>query len=234
MGHGTPHVIFREILPNVAGPLVVVATMGIGSAILVEALLSFIGLGVVPPDPSWGGMLARAREQLMSAPWIAIYPGVALFLSVLGVNMLGDGLRVPLKVVGGEVWFDGRNLVTLHRSALRGGRIAMIFQEPMTALNPLMTVGDQIGEMFMLHEGLGRAEARQRAIAALEQVQVPGPGRRIRDYPHQLSGGMRQRVMIAIAVACNPALRQGAAGLPGRNARQDPVALWRQGKVPAS
>jgi peptide/nickel transport system permease protein len=93
MGYGTAHVIFREILPNVAGPLVVVATMGVGSAILAEASLSFIGLGVAPPTPSWGGMLARAREQMMSAPWIAIYPGLALFLAVLGFNMLGDGLR---------------------------------------------------------------------------------------------------------------------------------------------
>ena len=93
MGFSTGHVIFREILPNVAGPLVVIATMGVGSAILAEASLSFIGLGVVPPAPSWGGMLARAREQLMGAPWIAIWPGLALFVTVLGFNMLGDGLR---------------------------------------------------------------------------------------------------------------------------------------------
>ncbi len=93
LGFGKTHLMFREILPNAAGPLVVVATMGIGSAILAEAALSFIGLGVVPPEPSWGGMLARAREQLMVAPWIAIYPGIALFVTVLGFNMLGDGLR---------------------------------------------------------------------------------------------------------------------------------------------
>lgn len=93
IGFGRGHVIFREILPNVAGPLVVVATMGVGSAILAEAALSFIGLGVVPPTPSWGGMLARAREQLMVAPWIAVFPGLALFITVLGFNMLGDGLR---------------------------------------------------------------------------------------------------------------------------------------------
>ena len=93
MGFGRTHVIFREILPNVAGPLVVVATMGVGSAILSEASLSFIGLGVVPPTPSWGGMLARAREQLMVAPWIAVFPGLTLFITVLGFNMLGDGLR---------------------------------------------------------------------------------------------------------------------------------------------
>ena len=93
IGYSTGHVIFREILPNIAGPLVVIATMGVGSAILAEASLSFIGLGVVPPDPSWGGMLARAREQMMVAPWIAMWPGLALFVTVLGFNLLGDGLR---------------------------------------------------------------------------------------------------------------------------------------------
>lgn len=93
MGFGAGHVMFREILPNIAGPLIVVATMGIGSAIMAEAALSFLGLGVVPPDPSWGGMLSSAREQLMVAPWVAIFPGLALFMTVLGFNLLGDGLR---------------------------------------------------------------------------------------------------------------------------------------------
>ncbi|MGN8019799.1 ABC transporter permease [Phyllobacterium sp. 22229] len=93
LGFGKFYIMLREILPNIGGPLIVVATMGIGSAIMAEASLSFLGLGVVPPAPSWGGMLARAREQLMVAPWVAIFPGMALFITVLGFNMLGDGLR---------------------------------------------------------------------------------------------------------------------------------------------
>ena len=90
--------------------------------------------------------------------------------------------------------------------AIRGREIAMIFQEPMTSLNPLFTVGDQIAEMIRLHEPVGKAEARKRAIAMLERVEIPGAAKRIDTYPHEMSGGMRQRVMIALALACNPSL----------------------------
>jgi peptide/nickel transport system ATP-binding protein len=113
----------------------------------------------------------------------------------------------PGRIVGGAIRFRGRNLLDLSQAemrALRGNRISMIFQEPMTSLNPVLTIGRQITEALTLHQGLSRPAARARAIEMLSLVRIPEPERRIRQYPHQLSGGMRQRVMIAMALACNP------------------------------
>jgi peptide/nickel transport system permease protein len=93
LGYGQARIMFSQILPNIAGPILVVATLGVASAILLEASLSFLGLGAQPPTPSWGGMLSTAREQLFTAPWISIFPGLAIFVTVLGLNLLGDGLR---------------------------------------------------------------------------------------------------------------------------------------------
>lgn len=125
------------------------------------------------------------------------------FLAVMGL-LPKDGSEIS-----GVVQFDGANLLALNDRNLRdlrGDRLAMIFQEPMTSLNPSYTVGEQIIEVLVRHKNLSRAEARRRAIELLSRVRIPSPERRIDDYPHRLSGGMRQRVMIAIALACDPQL----------------------------
>ena len=113
----------------------------------------------------------------------------------------------PGRISAGQVLFQGEDLLQAsdeRMRAVRGNRISMIFQEPMTSLNPVFTVGDQIGESLRLHAGLDAATARAQAIEMLRQVGIAAPERRVDEYPHQLSGGMRQRVMIAIALACRP------------------------------
>ncbi len=129
--------------------------------------------------------------------------------SVMALSILGLLPSPPAFFAGGEIHFKERDLLKLppdELRRLRGNQISMIFQEPMSALNPVYTVGNQLTEVFRVHRDLGRSEALKSAIDMLAKVGVPAPERRVREYPYQLSGGMRQRVMIAMALACRPAL----------------------------
>jgi peptide/nickel transport system permease protein len=265
---------------------------------VVESGLSFLGLGVVPPTPSWGLMIRGARATMEQAPLLLLWPCLALTLTILAMNLLCDALRdafdprtagrlpapglaarlLPglagrpapapeglavegltvriatprgdiqpvedvsfaappgrtLAVVGesgsgksvtagalmgllppaarpvaGRALFEGRDLLALDEPelrALRGNRMAMIFQDPMSSLNPAHRVGDQVAEAIRAHRPLTRASAREEALALFRRVGIADPERRLDAFPHELSGGMRQRVMIAIAVANRPAL----------------------------
>jgi len=157
--------------------------------------------------------VVRAVENVS----VEIYPGEILGLvgesgcgkSVTGLSLLRLIPIPPGRIVNGDILFDGRSLLNLEEKEMekvRGNDISMIFQEPMTSLNPVFTIGDQIMEAIILHQGLDKKEARKRAIEMLDRVRIPSPDKTIDSYPHQLSGGMRQRAMIAMALSCQPKL----------------------------
>ena len=162
------------------------------------------------------------RIQSVADVSFSIHPGETLALvgesgsgkSVTSLTLMGLHAKTSQAQVSGQAWFvqrDGRRVDLLampesQKRALRGNELAMIFQEPMTSLNPVLTVGEQIAESARLHLGMDRATAHAHARRMLELVEIPAAGQRVNEYPHQLSGGMRQRVMIALAMACKPTL----------------------------
>ena len=159
------------------------------------------------------GQVAKAVDEVD----LAIAPGKTLGLvgesgcgkSVTAHSIIGLIPDPPGKIVGGRILFEGTDLVKLPEAKMRkirGNQISMIFQEPMTSLNPVYSVGDQVAEVIKLHQKLSRRETRDRVIEMFRLVGISAAARRLSEYPHQMSGGMRQRVMIAMALACNPKL----------------------------
>lgn len=296
LGATPARIMLRTILPNIAGPLLVQLSLVMATAIVLESGLSFLGLGVVPPTPSWGLMIGSARATMSQAPMLLVWPCIALTITILAMNMLCDGLRdvfdphpdpqpawqrafglsatqktlprehaylevngltlaigadanairpvrdmslsirrgetvaivgesgsgktltslaamgllpAVIRPVSGSIRLDGREILMMDEEGLadiRGRVAAMIFQDPMSSLNPVHRIGDQITEAVLAHQKMPRAEAMGKAIELLASVGIPDPVHRARIYPHQMSGGMRQRVMIAIAVANSPSL----------------------------
>jgi peptide/nickel transport system permease protein len=325
LGTPTLEIALRRVLPNVLSALMVQISLSLGGALLAEAALSFLGLGVQPPEPSWGSMLQEAYNTgLFSHPWSLVIPGVAIALTVLAFNALADALAAvlhgpglkrnrlhrgalrargltvvptprsdpdpeevpaespvgrsvrlvssiaespvlaidnlcvevatadgpvsvvegvsfeigvgetlglvgesgsgksvtslavmrllstpPFSIGRGSVRLDGRELLGLgfeEMRQLRGQRMSMIFQDPMASLNPALTIGFQLSEAIRAHDRTSRADAKQRSFELLDRVGIADPAQRLRSYPHQLSGGLRQRVMIAMALSCHPRL----------------------------
>jgi oligopeptide/dipeptide ABC transporter ATP-binding protein len=174
-----------------------------------EALLHVAGLKTV---------FATERGEVPAVDGVDFSVAAGETLGIVGESGCGKSVtalsimrlvRRPGRIVGGAVYFAGRDLLRLRERdmrAVRGNEIAMIFQEPMTSLNPVLTIGSQIAEAVRLHQGLGRSAAWERGVEMLRSVRIADPEQRAHEYPHQISGGMRQRVMIAMAMSCTPRL----------------------------
>ena len=299
LGAPAPRILLRTVLPNVAGPVLVQLSLAVASAVVLESGLSFLGLGVVPPAPSWGLMIRGARATMDQAPMLLFWPCAVLTLTILAMNLLCDALRDAVdprtsgarsrlravdrllpgllphrepapetvldvqgltveidtprgpirpvqdvsfsvrggetlaivgesgsgksvtttalmgllppvaRAVSGEAWFGETELLRLpepEMRKLRGGRMAMVFQDPMSSLNPVYRTGAQVAEAIRAHQKVSADAAWKQAEALFRRVGIADPERRMRAYPHEMSGGMRQRVMIAMALANRPHL----------------------------
>jgi peptide/nickel transport system permease protein len=295
LGARSRRLLFTYVLPSVWQGVLVIALLDVGYLVIVESTLSFLGFGVPPPQPSWGGILAEGRQFMVVNPWLPLLPGAAILVTVLSINLVADGLSdvldpragaarlrrrgrspagpgraeetgvtqpqkllsvrnlsvdfpvgdhtvhavrdvdldvtrgevlgivgesgsgksvtalslimlldPPGRVTTGEILFDGIDLVHANDrrlAELRGNRIAMIFQNPTSSLNPVLTIGYQMAETITRNSNRGREEARRAAREALSAVGIGNPDHVLRQYPFQLSGGMNQRVMIAMSIA---------------------------------
>ncbi|MCG8356133.1 MAG: dipeptide/oligopeptide/nickel ABC transporter permease/ATP-binding protein, partial [Kiloniellales bacterium] len=299
-GKSNAAILVTEILPNVLPVIVITMSTTLGWMILETAGLSFLGLGAQPPQADLGSMLGEGRKLLITAPHVSIIPGVMIFLLVVSINVLGDGIRdvldprlksgalarpqavtevtrdsppaprdgdatlslrelhtqfvigaetyravddvsfdlgkgeslalvgesgsgksvtalsilglvatPPGRIVAGGAYLRGEDLLTQSAErlrAIRGGDVAYVFQDPLTTLHPLLRVGEQVAEALRAHQPLDRRQAWEKSVSLLEAVRIPNARQRAKAYPHELSGGMRQRIGIAMALANEPSV----------------------------